>query len=109
MQELKRLLKDDDVEVRRETLESLKGLRNNACIDLLLSAMEDMSWRVRKTAIDILIEDYPIEAYIKGLIQLLYRDDNAGSRNSAIEALVRLNKKATLFLIEAFHTPTGRV
>ncbi len=109
MQELKRLLKDDDVEVRRETLESLKGLRNNACIDLLLSAMEDMSWRVRKTAIDILIEDYPIEAYIKGLIQLLYRDDNAGSRNSAIEALVRLNKKATPFLIEAFHTPNRDV
>jgi len=104
MQELKRLLKDDDVEVRRETLESLKGLRNDTCIDLLLSAMEDMSWRVRKTAIDILLEDYPVEAYIKGLIHLLYRDENAGARNSAIEALVRLSKKATPFLIEAFHT-----
>jgi len=109
MQELKRLLKDDDVEVRRETLESIRGLQDTTCISLLLSAMEDMSWRVRKTAIDILLDEYPVEAYINGLIQLLYLDDNAGARNSAIEALVRLNKKATLFLIEEFHTPNKDV
>ena len=102
-------LKDDDIEVKREAVESLRGKPGDTSINLLLSAMEDASWRVRNTAVDILLEEHPVEKYIKGLINLLYRDDNAGARNSAIEALVRLNKKVTPFLIEAFNTPNRDV
>ncbi len=109
MQELERLLRDSDVEVRREALESLRGKPGEIWINLLLNAMEDSSWRIRNTALDILIEEHPVEEYIEGLINLLYREDNAGARNSAIEALVRLNKKATPFLIEAFNTPNKDV
>ncbi|OHE56689.1 MAG: hypothetical protein A2Z47_12330 [Thermodesulfovibrio sp. RBG_19FT_COMBO_42_12] len=109
MKNLKRLLKDDDVEVRREALKSLMGKSGDIYINLLLSAMEDMSWRVRNTATDILLEEHPVEAYMDGLINLLYREDNAGARNSAIEALVRLNKEATPFLIKAFNTPNKDV
>ncbi|MBM4145738.1 MAG: hypothetical protein FJ240_05605 [Nitrospira sp.] len=110
MQELERLLKDNDVEVRRDALERLKGKSGDiSSINLLLKAMEDTSWRVRNTAVDIIIEEHPIETYINSLINLLYLDDNAGARNSAIEALVRLNKKATIFLIEAFNTPNRDV
>ncbi len=109
MQELERLLRDSDVEVRREALESLRGKRGEIWINLLLNAMEDSSWRIRNTALDILIEKHPVEEYIGGLINLLYREDNAGARNSAIETLVRLNKKATPFLIEAFNTPNKDV
>jgi len=109
MRELERLLKDNDVEVRRDALERLKGKSGDISINLLLKAMEDTSWRVRNTAVDIIIEEHSIEAYINGLINLLYLDDNAGARNSAIEALVRLNKKATIFLIEAFNTPNRDV
>ena len=104
MQELEKLLKDNDIEVRRETLESLREKSDDMYIDYLLIAMEDTSWRVRNTATEILIENYSVEKYIEGLINLLYREDNAGARNSAIEALVRLNKKATPFLIETFKT-----
>ena len=109
MQELKALLKNDDVEVRREAIESLRGKAGVTSPDLLLSAMEDRSWRVRHTATDILIDEYPVQEYIKGLIDLLYQDENAGARNSAIEALVRLNKKVTPYLIEAFNTPNRDV
>lgn len=109
MQDLGRLLKDDDIEVRREALKGLMGRSGDIYIKLLLSAMEDMSWRVRNTATDILLEEHPVEAYIEGLINLLYCEDNAGARNSAIEALVRLNKKATPFLIKAFNTPNRDV
>src|SRR4030042_2291053 len=106
MQDLESLLKDADVEVRREALENLRSRSGNSyIINLLLSAMEDMSWRVRNTATDILFDEHPVETYIGGLIQLLYLKDNEGARNSAIEALVKLNKKATPFLIEAFNTP----
>ncbi len=104
MQKPETLLKHTDVEVRREALESLRGLQGERPVRLLLSAMEDTSWRVRNTAIDILLEEHPVEAYIHGLIDLLYREENAGARNSAIEALIRLNKKITPFLIDAFQT-----
>ncbi|TAL21976.1 MAG: hypothetical protein EPN94_11980 [Nitrospirae bacterium] len=104
MQALEKLLNSEDVEVRREAVEKIKGNPSEAAIKLLLKAMKDVSWRVRKTAVDILLDEYSIEAYIAGLIKLLYIDDNAGARNSAIETLIKLDKKATSFLIEAFNT-----
>ncbi|MFZ5906145.1 MAG: HEAT repeat domain-containing protein [Nitrospirota bacterium] len=104
MQKPETLLKHHDVEVRREALENLRGQEGEKPVRLLLAAMEDSSWRVRNSAIDILLEGHPVEAYIHGLIDLLYREENAGARNSAIEALIRLNKKITPFLVEAFQT-----
>lgn len=111
--EIGRRLDSADVEVRREAVLSLKGRTagadTGASVGLLVKAMKDSSWRVRKTALDILIEDYPIEAYISEIIGLLYLEDNAGARNSAIEALTRLHKKATPYLIEAFGTENDDV
>ncbi len=104
MQETAKQLSDGNVEVRRLAVARMNGMKELPCIPLLLTAMQDTSWRVRKTAVDILFQDYPIEKYIDGLIQLLYLEDNAGARNSAIEALIRLGKRATLYLIEAFRT-----
>jgi HEAT repeat protein len=109
MQEPEKLLSDSDIEVRREALENLRGESGEICINLLLRAMEDSSWRIRNTAVDILIEEHPVEKYINRLISLLYLENNAGARNSAIEALVRLNKRSTPFLIEAFNTPNRDV
>jgi HEAT repeat protein len=109
MPELESLLKDPDVEVRREALESLRGKTDDISANLLLNSMEDASWRIRNAASEILIEGYPVEKYVSGLIGMLYRDDNAGARNSAIDALIKLNKKATPFLVEAFSTPNRDV
>ncbi len=109
MKDLKVLLKNSDVEIRREAIETIKGKSGDEYVKLLLLAMEDTSWRVRNTAIDILLEYHPVDSYIHGLINLLYQEDNAGSRNSAIEALIRLNTKVTPYLIEAFNTPNRDV
>jgi HEAT repeat protein len=109
MQDLDRLLNDEDLEVRREAVESLRGKPGDLYIRMLLRALEDVNWRVRNAAMDILIEEHPVDKFIEGLVHLLYLDDNAGARNSAIEALIRLNKKATIFLIEAFKTPNRDV
>jgi HEAT repeat protein len=109
VQELGKRISDGNVETRREAVESIKGRKDRACIPLLLKAMEDASWRVRKTSVDILFEDYAVEQYVPGLIQMLYIDDNAGARNSAIEALMRLGRKVTPYLIEAFKTPNKDV
>jgi HEAT repeat protein len=104
VQELTRQIADNNVETRRAAIEKIRGRKDKGFIPLLLKAMEDGSWRVRKTAVDVLFDDYPVEEYIHGLIALLFIDDNAGARNSAIEALIRLGGKATDFLIDAFKT-----
>ncbi|MEJ2695902.1 MAG: HEAT repeat domain-containing protein [Candidatus Sulfobium sp.] len=104
MEKLKRQINNSNVDLRREAVESMRGMKQDACLPLLLKAMEDVSWRVRKSAVEILLDDYPMEKYIRGLIGLLYIEENAGARNSAIEALIRLGRKATVFLIEAFKT-----
>lgn len=109
VQDLKKLLNDGNVDIRREAVEGIRGKRDESYISLLLQAMGDISWRVRKTAVDILFDEYRLEQYMQGLIQLLHIEDNAGARNSAIEALIRLGKKATPFLIEAFKTPNKDV
>lgn len=109
MQQLEKLLGNEDVEVRREAVEKLRGAASDAAMKLLLKAMRDTSWRVRKTAVDILLQEYKVESYVENLIELLYIEDNAGARNSAIEMLIKLGKKATLFLIEAFNTPNQDV
>lgn len=109
MQESAKQLSDNNIEIRRGAVEKMRGLKAPYCIPLLLTAMKDVSWRVRKTAVDILFQDYSIEDYIDGLINLLHIEDNAGARNSAIEALIRLGKKATVYLIEAFKTPNKDV
>ncbi len=109
MQELIKQLNDSNVETRRKAVERTRGMKDDACIPLLLNAMGDNNWRVRKTAVDILFEEYELEKFIQGLIQLLYIDENAGARNSAIEALIRLGKKATGYLIDAFKTPNKDV
>ena len=109
MENLERQIKSSNVDLRREAVEGMRGMKQDSCIPLLLKAMEDVSWRVRKSAVEVLLDDYPIEKYIEGLIGLLYIGDNAGARNSAIEALVRLGKKATAFLVRAFQTPNRDV
>ena len=109
MQESAKQISDSNIEVRREAVEKMSRRKDPACIPLLMTAMKDTSWRVRKTAVDILFQDYSIEEYICGLVQLLHIEDNAGARNSAIEALIRLGRKATVYLIEAFRTPNKDV
>lgn len=109
MQELIKQIHDSNVETRRSAVDRIRGMKDEACIPVLLKAMEDVSWRVRKTAVNILFDEYDLEQYIRGLIELLYIEDNAGARNSAIEALIKLGRKATAFLIEAFKTPNRDV
>lgn len=104
MREIISQLNDTNVDTRREAVEKIRGMKDDSCIPVLLKAMGDTSWRVRKSAVDVLLEDYSVEKFIDGVIRLLYTEDNAGLRNAAIEALIKLRGKATIFLIKAFGT-----
>lgn len=90
------------VEEKRQKLKELRGSTEG--LHLVLKAFEDESWRVRKTALGILLEDYDPRQYLDRLIELLYLEDNAGARNTAIEALAALGEKAVSPLMDAFKT-----
>jgi HEAT repeat protein len=107
IKDLERIIgKEGDINLRHEALLSMRGanLPADDSIRLLLLAMQDGSWRVRKAAVDVLFDTFPPDDYIDGLINLLYIEDNAGARNSAIEILTRMGSKATANLERAFDT-----
>lgn len=110
---LARDVSDGDVEIRRNAVLMVRGLDESVAVEqklrVLLQAMQDPNWRVRKTAADIIVMDFPIESFVKGLVNLLHLEGNAGARNSAIEVFVRLGKKVTDFLIEEFKSPDGDI
>ncbi len=97
------------VDERRAAILALKGYCRPECLEPLVNGLADRSWRVRKTAQEILFEDYRPEDYIPKLIELLYLEHNAGARNAAIETLTRLGRKATPRLMEAFKTENADV
>lgn len=85
-------LESKDPEERREAV-LLLGRAGEEAVPFLLRALEDSDWRVRKTTVEALA-DIGGQKVIAGLVQKLSAQDNAGARNSAIEALVRLGSEA---------------
>ncbi len=92
-----------DAEERRETTVDL-GRAGPQAVPLLLRAMADTDWRVRKTAVEALVT-IGGERVITGLIEALKAEDNAGARNSAIEALVQIGGPALEYLLPVVTTP----
>ncbi|NOZ26152.1 MAG: hypothetical protein GXO94_08715 [Nitrospirae bacterium] len=97
-----RKARNKDIELKRRKILASKGVPE--ALGYVMDSFKDDSWRVRKTALDVLIEGFSPDAYVKDLIGLLHVEDNAGARNTAIEALVRLGKKAVPDLTAAFET-----
>lgn len=104
--DIRKQLSSIDVETRRNAVLRLiePGPDVAGSVKLMLLAMQDSSWRIRKTAVETMMDNYAIESYVEGLIGLLYIDDNAGARNTAIEILTKLGRKVSGYLIEAFLT-----
>jgi HEAT repeat protein len=97
-----------DDEIRREAALYLRNhagaVETEKAIGMLVHALMDPSWRVRKTAVDILVEAYSADAYFDSIVSLLYQSDNAGARNSAIEVFVKVGPRSAGKLSEAFRT-----
>src|SRR5512143_2655040 len=103
LDELGRKLESSDTEERREAAVEL-GRGGAEVVPLLFRSLEDRDWRVRKTAVEALVLIRG-ERVIKGLLRALNAPDNAGARNSAIEALVRIGGPAVDALIPLVETP----
>jgi HEAT repeat protein len=100
VQDIQLSLQSQDEEIRRRAIQKLKGIPlQNTCM-LLFSSMGDDSWRVRKEAVEVFVSSHPDENTIGSLLELLRSEDNAGLRNSAAEAVIRLGELATVPLIK---------
>jgi HEAT repeat protein len=96
-------LQSNDAEERREATVAL-GNAGGQAVPLLFLAMADKDWRVRKTAVEALVTIRG-ESVIAGLLEALNAGDNAGARNSAIEALVQIGGAALETLLSVLTTP----
>src|SRR5574340_194595 len=80
-------LRSPDEETRRLAVIGLARYPLVEVTESIFFAMGDDSWRVRKEAIDAVLTA-PVSAQVtEGLVTLLRSHDNAGLRNSAVEAL----------------------
>jgi len=100
-------LQSPDAEERREAAVDL-GRAGSAAAPLLLRAMGDVDWRVRKTAVEALVA-IGGDPVIADLVQTLSSHDNAGARNSAIEALIHIGVPVVGALLAAITTPDADV
>ncbi len=109
MQPIEQIIKQsisDDPELRRKAAMALAGCRSRSdakCREALLRLICDTDWRVRKATVESVIR-FADTLLIEGLVGILDSHDNAGARNSSIEALTRMGSRATQALIEAFGT-----
>jgi HEAT repeat protein len=94
-------LASGDEDVRRLAVERLVLLPPAEALPRLAERLGDESWRVRKSAIECLAaapEDWPV---VTRLVAALADGDNPGRRNAAVEALVRVGRRAVEPLLAA--------
>lgn len=106
--ELSKQLESSDEEERRLAVESIKGECSGESLGFIFKALGDDSWRVRKTAVDAMLQcsgGANQSSLIDKLTDSLRDEENPGLRNSAIEVLIQIGSPAAPKLIELFKDP----
>lgn len=109
VERVERALLERDAEARRKAVESLAGLTGENALRLMIRAMGDESWRVRKSAVDVALTHIDSRQAVQALIHALHVDDNADLRSSSSETLIRMGEIAVPALIEHIRTPNEKV
>jgi HEAT repeat protein len=94
-------LADPEPEVRRIATQEIPGLPAPESCDLLLVALADADWRVRKEAATIAARVEPRTAVVFAVARALGERDDIGLRNAAVEALVSIGPDAVPGAIDA--------
>jgi HEAT repeat protein len=108
MEELEKKLANENEELRRAAVEELGHLissdRSAEAKNLVIKALGDDSWRVRKTAVEVILANLDSfskeKSLVINLIEALRADDNAGLRNSSIELLTTIGDDAIEILVK---------
>jgi HEAT repeat protein len=82
-----------DPDVRQKAALAVSQPGQGRDLDLMFELLGDRDWRVRKTIVDGLVRDGGA-VVVSRLIDVLGDDENAGKRNSATEALMRIGPAA---------------
>lgn len=85
-------LKDPDIEVRLQALKSLTGFYDAVSVEWIVDALGDSEWRVRKTAVAMIVDLKDKDQVIDQLIGRLRGEKNVGMQNSAVEVFIQLGK-----------------
>lgn len=91
---LQKLMNSSREEERVAALRRLREEDLHVPLSALATALGDSSWRVRKEAVDCFIHGAHRHWQVTDAIALLHSEDNAGLRNAATEALIRLGSSA---------------
>ena len=94
-------LADPEPEVRRLATKEIPGLPAPEATDLLLVALADVDWRVRKEAGAVAAMVEPRTAVVFAVARALGERDDIGLRNAAVEALVAIGPDAVPGAIDA--------
>ncbi len=90
-----------DEEIRRLAVERTSELPTEEAVPALVERLGDSSWRVRKAAVERLIDRDDAAPAVRALVAALADGENPGRRNAALEALTRFGAAAVPILLEA--------
>lgn len=97
--ELRENARSADADLRQKAAVQLARHLSDDDLPLAFEMLGDRDWRVRKTIVEGLLRRVDA-AIISGLIDALRDPENAGKRNSATEALVRIGDPSIAHIIE---------
>lgn len=86
-------VRSGDADVRQKAATRIISNLDGKTLPLAFDMLGDRDWRVRKTIVEGLLLQ-PGAPIIEGLLEALRDPDNAGKRNSATEALIRIGANA---------------
>jgi HEAT repeat protein len=103
-------LADPEPEVRRRATQEIPSLAAPESYELLVVALGDEDWRVRKEATAVAVKIEPRTAVVFAVARALAERDNIGLRNAAVEALIQIGPDAVPGAIDALERldPDGR-
>jgi HEAT repeat protein len=98
---IERDLRSTDPEVRRRAATAISRLSAGEAVPLIVKALGDDDWRVRKEAGQIALYVEPVSELVAALVRILEPGDNVGQRNAAVETLAALGASAVKPVVAA--------
>lgn len=103
--------RSSDSDVRHRVASQIAKSSDGEELALAFELLGDRDWRVRKAVVEGFLQ-HASDEIIRGLILALHDGENAGKRNSATEALIRIGSRSLEIVLREFdqeHDPDVRL
>jgi HEAT repeat protein len=98
---IERALDSPDPEIRRRAVSHIAELGTPQAVDLVIRALGDEDWRVRKEASQVALVLGPGQPLLDRLVAVFQPGDNVGLRNAAVETLAAFGGRAVRAVVAA--------